>query len=164
MNATCTIRKKSNLLYNQRLCRRNPAYQMAWNQQNHHNRGKCGQIDYNVAKEATREMLLRPDRPDAILAFNDTIVFAAFTAIKQLGLRIPDDVALIGFTDDLHAAYVTPRMSAIVDQSHLMGSTACRLLLRNIGGDGTVRCEVVPQKLVIRETSAKRPIAQDGEC
>ena len=31
----------------------------------------CGQIDYNVAKEATREMLLRPDRPDAILAFND---------------------------------------------------------------------------------------------
>ena len=124
----------------------------------------CGQIDYNVAKEATREMLLRPDRPDAILAFNDTIVFAAFTAIKQLGLRIPDDVALIGFTDDLHAAYVTPRMSAIVDQSHLMGSTACRLLLRNIGGDGTVRCEVVPQKLVIRETSAKRPIAQDGGC
>ena len=87
------------------------------------------------------------------------ITFAAFTAIKQSGLRIPEDVALIGFTDDAHAAYVTPRMSAIVDQSHLMGSTACRMLLQSIGGDPTVRREVVPQKLVIRETSARIPPA-----
>ena len=119
----------------------------------------CGRIDYDVAHRAVSEMLARPDRPDAILAFNDTITFAAFTAIKQSGLRIPEDVALIGFTDDAHAAYVTPRMSAIVDQSHLMGSTACRMLLQSIGGDPTVRREVVPQKLVIRETSARTPPA-----
>ena len=73
-----------------------------------------------------------------------------------MGLSIPDEVALIGFTDDAHAAYVTPRLSAIVDQSHLMGVTACRMLLRNIAGDKAVCREVVPQQLVIRETSAKR--------
>ena len=115
----------------------------------------CDTIDYNVALHATTELLGRPDRPDAILAFNDIITFAAFTAIKQLGLTIPDDVALIGFTDDAHAAYVTPRMSAIEDRSHLMGTTACRLLLKNVAGDKTIYRERVPQQLVIRDTSAK---------
>ncbi len=116
----------------------------------------CDKIDYQVALETTERLMQRPDRPDAILAFNDIITFAAFTAIKNSGLRIPEDVALIGFTDDVHAAYVTPRMSAIADQSHLMGVTACQLLLKNIGGDTKVYKEIVPQKLIIRDTSAKR--------
>ena len=116
----------------------------------------CGKIDYQYALEATEELLKRENRPDAILAFNDIITFAAFTAIKNCGLRIPEDVALIGFTDDVHAAYVTPRMSAIEDQSHLMGVTACQLLLKGINGDTKVYKEVVPQQLVIRETSAKK--------
>lgn len=115
----------------------------------------CGKIDYQVALEATLRLLDLPSPPDAILAFNDIITFAAFTAIKERGLRIPEDVALIGFTDDAHAAYVTPRMSAIEDQSHLMGVTACQLLLKNIAGDQKVYKKIVPQQLVIRETSAK---------
>ena len=115
----------------------------------------CDRIDYDVALQAALQMLQSENRPDAILAFNDIITFAAFTAIKQLQLRIPDDVALIGFTDDQHASYVTPRLSAIEDQSGLMGQTACQLLLRHIAGDTKVYREIVPQKIVIRETSAK---------
>jgi LacI family transcriptional regulator len=121
----------------------------------------CGRIDYEVALEATLRMLERSDRPDAILAFNDIITFAAFTGIKQKGLRIPEDVALIGFTDDEHARYVTPRLSAIEDQSGLMGQTACQLLLRHIAGDNKVYQKIVPQKLVIRETSAKHLSKKD---
>ena len=116
----------------------------------------CDKIDYEVALHVTEEMLKRDNRPDAILAFNDIITFAAFTAIKNCHLRIPEDVALIGFTDDQHAAYVTPRMSAIVDQSFKMGVKACELLLRNINGDEKVYKAIVPQQLVIRDTSAKR--------
>ena len=115
----------------------------------------CGSIDFDVAMKATLDLLQREDRPDAILAFNDIITFAAFSAIKELGLRIPDDVALIGFTDDVHASYVTPRMSAIEDQSQLIGQTACQLLLQQIAGDTKVYKKIIPQKLVIRETSAK---------
>ena len=115
----------------------------------------CEKIDYQWALEATTR-LLHEQHPDAILAFNDIITFAAFTAIKQLGLHIPGDVALMGFTDDQHAKYVTPRMSAIEDQSHLMGQTACQLLLKSIGGDSKIYKEIVPQKLVIRETSARK--------
>ena len=116
----------------------------------------CEKIDYQWAMDTTTRLLQQENRPDAILAFNDIITFAAFTAIKQQGLRIPEDVALIGFTDDVHAQYVTPRMSAIEDQSHLMGQTACQLLLKNINGDPKIYREIVPQKLVIRETSARK--------
>ena len=115
----------------------------------------CEKIDYDWAVEATNRLLDMENRPDAILAFNDIITFAAFTAIKDRGLRIPGDVALIGFTDDVHARYVTPRMSAIEDQSKEMGMQACRLLLKNIGGDQKIYKKIVPQKLVIRDTSAK---------
>jgi len=115
----------------------------------------CNKIDYQVALDATTRLLQMENRPDAILAFNDIITFAAFTAIKQQGFRIPEDVALIGFTDDAHAAYVTPRLSAIQDQSYLMGTTACQLLLRHIQGDTNVYKKIVPQQLVIRDTSAK---------
>ena len=116
----------------------------------------CEKIDYDWALEATTKLLQMENRPDAILAFNDIITFAAFTAIKQQGLRIPDDVALMGFTDDVHACYVTPQMSAIVDQSHEMGKVSCQLLLKNINGDTKIYKEIVPQQLVIRETSAKK--------
>ena len=116
----------------------------------------CEKIDYQWAMETTARLLEQENRPDAILAFNDIITFAAFTAIKQQGLRIPEDVALIGFTDDVHAQYVTPRMSAIEDQSSLMGQTACQLLLKTINGDPKIYREIVPQKLIIRETSARK--------
>ena len=116
----------------------------------------CEKIDYQWALETTTRLLQQENRPDAILAFNDIITFAAFTAIKQLGMCIPEEVALIGFTDDVHAQYVTPRLSAIEDQSHLMGQKACQLLLKNIGGDTKIYREIVPQKLVIRDTSARK--------
>lgn len=117
----------------------------------------CDQISYDWASGVTTRLLEMENPPDAIVAFNDIVTFAAFTAIKQKGLDIPKDVALIGFTDDEHAQYVTPRMSAIEDQSFVMGQEACKLLLKNINGDSKVYKQVVPQKLVIRETSAKRP-------
>ena len=116
----------------------------------------CDKIDYNTALENTLKLLSRDDRPDAILAFNDIITFAAYAAIRQLKLKIPDDVALIGFSDDVHTEYVTPRMSVIADRSSDMGRESCRLLLKAIDGDTKVRKVIVPQKLVIRETSAKR--------
>ena len=116
----------------------------------------CEKIDFDWALESTIKLLRMKNRPDAILAFNDIITFAAFTAIKQEGLRIPEDVALIGFTDDVHAKYVTPKLSAIEDQSYEMGVQSCQLLLKNISGDTKIYRKIVPQKIVIRETSAKK--------
>lgn len=115
----------------------------------------CDKIDFEVAREETINLLRRTDRPDAILAFNDIITYAAFDAIKHEGLQIPQDVAIIGFTDGDNAAFVTPRLSAIMDQAHVQGVKACELLLRNINGDKKIYKEVVPMILKIRESSEK---------
>ena len=115
----------------------------------------CEKIDFDWAVEVTKKLLQGENRPDAILAFNDIIAFAAFTAIKNMGLRIPEDVALIGFTDDVHAQYVTPMMSAIEDQAHEMGRVAYDLLQKCISGDSKIYKKIVPQRLVIRGTSDK---------
>ena len=101
------------------------------------------------------EMLQRDDRPDAILAFNDIITYAAFDAIKSLGLKIPQDVAIIGFTETDTSFFVTPKLSAIMDQAHLTGEKACELLLNNIAGDKKINKCVVPMTLKIRESSDK---------
>lgn len=115
----------------------------------------CDKIDFDVARNATLRLLEGENPPDAILAFNDIITYAAFDAIKSKGLRIPEDVAIIGFTDGDTAAFVTPRLSAIIDQAHVQGTKACQLLMKSINGDEKIYKEVVPMILKIRESSEK---------
>ena len=115
----------------------------------------CRKIDYEEGKIATESLLSLPQPPDAILAMNDTLAFAAMEVIKSHGLRIPQDVAIIGYTDEQHANYVEPKLSAVSHQTYLMGETACRLLIDRIKGDKTVRQVVVPTRLEIRESSIK---------
>ena len=115
----------------------------------------CDKIDFESSRETALRLLSSENRPDAILAFNDIITYAAFDAIKTLGLRIPEDVAIIGFTDTDASAFVTPKISSIEDQSHKTGALACELLMRNIAGDTKIYKEVVPMILKIRESSDK---------
>ena len=115
----------------------------------------CDKIDFDIARQATIKLLQSENRPDAVLAFNDIITYAAFDAIKECGLSIPDDVAIIGFTDGDSAAFVTPKLSAIMDQAHVQGNKSCELLMRNINGDQCIYKEVVPMILKIRESSEK---------
>ena len=77
----------------------------------------CGKINFAQAQQQTIRLLKKENRPDAILAFNDIITYAAFTAVKSLGLRIPEDVAIIGFTDTEASEYVTPKLSTIEDRN-----------------------------------------------
>ncbi|MBO4316177.1 MAG: LacI family DNA-binding transcriptional regulator [Prevotella sp.] len=116
----------------------------------------CCKIDFDIARNSTLKLLGSDNPPDAILAFNDIVTYAAFDAIKSKDLAIPDDVAIMGFTDGEGAAFVTPKLSAIMDQSHVMGRKACELLLRNINGDNKIYHEVVPMILKIRDSSVKK--------
>ena len=116
----------------------------------------CDKIDFEVARNNTLRLLESANPPDAILAFNDIITYAAFDAIKSKGLRIPEDVAIIGFTDGDAAAFVTPRLTAIMDKAHEQGEKACELLMRSINGDSKIYKEVVPMILKIRESSEKK--------
>ena len=89
-------------------------------------------------------------------AMNDTLAFAAIEVIKEHRLRIPEDIAIIGYTDEQHANYVEPKLSAVSHQTYKMGETACQLLIDQIKGDKTVRQVIIPTNLQIRESSRKK--------
>ena len=116
----------------------------------------CGKIEFAETRDKTLQMLQSANPPDAILALNDIVTYAAFDAIKSLNLHIPQDVAIIGFTEDDNAAFVTPSLSAVMDQAHVQGATACELLLRRIQGDRKVYKKVIPMILKIRKSSDKQ--------
>ena len=116
----------------------------------------CDLIDKERVRQTVVALLRSDNRPDAILAFNDIIMYAVFETVKELGLRIPEDVAIIGFSDSETSRLVTPKLSVIQDQAHLQGERACDLLLRQINGDTEIVHEQIPMLLQIRESSAKK--------
>lgn len=113
----------------------------------------CRKIDFEEGKRAADTLLSLPEPPDAILAMNDTLAFAAMEVIRNRRLRIPQDIALIGYTDEQHANYVVPKLSAVSHQTYKMGETACRMLIDKIKGDKKIRQVVVPACLQVRESS-----------
>jgi len=113
------------------------------------------QIDVASAIDATNTLLDLPERPDAIIALNDTLLFAAMKAVKLSGLNIPHDIALIGFSDVPYVEDVSPTLSTVEDQSHLMGQTACQLLLDHIHGQSLPVRRIIPTIQRIRESSKK---------
>ena len=118
----------------------------------------CRKIDYEEGKIAAQTLLALPNPPDAILAMNDTLAFAAIEVIKSHGLRVPNDIALIGYTDEQHANYIEPKLSAVSHQTYEMGETACLLLIDQIRGDKAIRQVMIPTHLQIRESSIKNKL------
>ena len=116
----------------------------------------CRKIDFEEGKIATETLLSLPEPPDAILAMNDTLAFAAMEVIRNHGLRIPQDIALIGYTDEQHANYVVPRLSAVSHQTYKMGEAACQMLIDKIKGDKKIKQIIIPTCLQVRESSMKR--------
>ncbi len=115
----------------------------------------CRKIDYQEGKIAAEQLLALSNPPDAILAMNATLAFAAIDVIKSHHLRIPEDIAIIGYTDEEHANYVEPKLSAVCHQTYEMGQSACELLLSQIKGDTKVKQIIVPTQLQIRKSSMK---------
>jgi len=118
----------------------------------------CRKIDYEEGKIAAQTLLALPNPPDAILAMNDTLAFAAIEVIKSHGLRVPNDIALIGYTDEQHANYIEPKLSAVSHQTYEMGETACLLLIDQIRGDKAIRQVMIPTHLQIRESNIKNKL------
>lgn len=117
----------------------------------------CKKIGYESGYEGACHLLSLPNPPDAILAMTDSLAFGAMKAIKEFGLRIPDDMALIGYTDEAHSNYVDPPLTAVTHQTYKMGETACGLLLRQLKGIGDIEQEIVPCILSVRGSSIKSP-------
>jgi LacI family transcriptional regulator len=95
------------------------------------------------------------DRPTAIFAANDLSAFGAMDVIRARGLRIPDDISILGFDDIPHAQIAWPKLTTIRQPLAQMGRVASRLLLDQIEEPGRpVRRVTLATELVIRDSCA----------
>jgi LacI family transcriptional regulator len=97
-------------------------------------------------------------RPTAIFAGNDMIALGALLAIREAGLRCPEEISLVGF-DDLDLAETTnPSLSSVSQSGYQLGTTAARILLDRLGGDqGPAKHLVLETFLKLRHSVAAPP-------
>jgi LacI family transcriptional regulator len=104
---------------------------------------------------AVREILAGPrrDLPDAIVCANDQMAIGAMMELRAAGLRVPADVAVVGF-DNMHlGSLYAPALTTVNQPTHLLGKRACALLLDRIADPGLPRrVERLPTRLVVRES------------
>jgi len=103
---------------------------------------------------AAGRLLALPDRPTAMFVTNDMMALGALEAIKDAGLRCPDDVAVVGFDDIELASSRLIELSTVSHRSYEMGTRAVDILLDQIiaGPTEAPVQEVLTPKLIIRGT------------
>lgn len=103
------------------------------------------------------EKLLRlPQPPDAIFAVNDPVAIGAFICLEEQGVRIPEEMALVGFSNNPNAALVRPRLTTVNQPAFEIGRRAAELLLHSFNRDTDEKGNetiVLPTELIIRESS-----------
>jgi len=109
-------------------------------------------------REATLRLLELPERPTAVFAFNDNIAIGAIQAARARGLRVPEDISIVGFDDVEHATIVTPMLTTVRQPLAEMGRTAVSLLNRLLERQHfeTLHIELAT-RLVVRESTAPPP-------
>jgi LacI family transcriptional regulator len=101
---------------------------------------------------ATRALLGLAQRPTAILAANDYVAVAAMSVAREAGLRVPQDLAMVGYNDVPLASMLPIPLSSVSVPLLEMGRQAVELLLRRLAGE-SVESIVLPVTLVERESS-----------
>jgi len=106
-------------------------------------------------QEAMRTLMSRRPRPDAVFCANDLMAIGAIDVAHELGLRVPDDVAVVGFDDVDAATIVRPPLTTVRNPAYETGEEAGRLLLDRMRGvyTGSGRTVVLPCPLVVRESA-----------
>jgi len=112
---------------------------------------------------AMRELLALPEPPDAVFAFNDLLALGAMRAALAEGLRVPEDVAIIGFDDIEEARYSTPTLSTVAPDKARIAALAVEMLIARIadGQDLPAREAAVTYTLCPRESTLGRLAAPD---
>jgi len=104
-------------------------------------------------------MLLDQARPPtAIFAITDLMALGALQTLRGAGLRVPDDIALVGFNDIPLATLVDPPLTTVHAPAHELGATAMTLLQRLIAGEAPPdRTVVLPTTLIVRQSCGQHP-------
>jgi DNA-binding LacI/PurR family transcriptional regulator len=108
--------------------------------------------------KATRDLLVAGEQFTALFAFNDICAMGAIRALHEFGLRVPDDVSVLGFDDIESAAYQTRGLTTVQQPLREMGKTAAQVVLNRVAkgkeGDRGPEQILFEPRLVVRETTA----------
>ena len=98
------------------------------------------------------------ERPTAVFAANDLLALGLLQAFSRAGLRVPDDIALIGYDDIAYASSAAVPLSSVRQPAYEMGRRAAELLFAEIEGTGELDPEhvVFDPELVVRESTRRR--------
>ena len=107
--------------------------------------------------EAAQKLLATSPRPDGIFCFNDPIALGAMRAILDAGLRIPEDIAVVGCGNVLYSDFLRVPLTSIDQDSAAIGRHAAELALSLIAANGPVRptTTLVSPRLVVRASSLR---------
>lgn len=105
----------------------------------------------------TMQSILRsPQAPTAVFVCNDLMCIGALSAAHQAGVRVPQDMSLIGFDDIELARFASPALSTIAQPKHRMGVTAVDMVLERIqGGRVQARQVILQPELIVRNSTAR---------
>jgi LacI family transcriptional regulator, galactose operon repressor len=112
-------------------------------------------FDFEGGRAAAATLLDRPDPPTAVFAFNDPLAIGAMQVALERGLRIPEDLSIVGFDDTAEAELVTPGLTTVRQPLAEMGRMAVSLLTRMLGNQRLEALHVeLATKLVVRGSTA----------
>ena len=118
-----------------------------------------GDLTIAGARKATRNLMNQNNRPTAIFCANDEMAIGCLHEVKSAGLRVPEDISVMGFDDIRYAEVTDPPLTTISQPAEEIGERVMYRLCRRIdSGKGTSsEPEIVPHKLVIRQSVGKPP-------
>jgi LacI family transcriptional regulator len=103
-------------------------------------------------------LLERDPRPDGVFCFNDPLAIGAMTTILDAGLRIPEDIALIGCGNHPNNAYLRVPLSSIDQNSQMIGQRAAELVINLIESKQRPRARtiILEPSLVVRASTQRK--------
>lgn len=102
--------------------------------------------------KATEQLLRQSPDVTAVFALNDKMALGAIRKLNELGLRVPQDIAVVGFDDIPQASFAIPALTTVHQPLYEIGKLACERLVELIHGRTEPVQEVIPISLVVRES------------
>jgi LacI family transcriptional regulator len=116
-----------------------------------------GSFDHNGGYECMKKLLELKDKPTAVFASNDIMAIGAVSAIYESGLRIPQDISIVGFDDISFSRMMYPKLTTISQPKFETGIAATQMLFERITGQEIKkpRRKILEHTLIIRETTMR---------
>lgn len=117
-----------------------------------------GNLSQESGTIAANEILQMNPLPDAVFVANDNCAVGCMLALKQAGIKIPEDIAFVGFNNDPVSKVIEPNLTTINYPGYEMGEVAARNLINHLNGTltiSTTKTTILRSDLVIRNSSLK---------